>query len=160
MGGWLTDGLPNAIGPGQVVDALGGLELVPVDTQLASGTNPQTVSATSFDLVAVAAGLIGNVGTVATGTVTLNTRSGLVNTGSLSTAAGSTASFSLVNSLATTGAAVRAGLASGSNTTAGATVQSLAITTSGTVTVTIKNNGTAALNGSLLVPFMVGSAGV
>jgi hypothetical protein len=159
MAGVYTNGLPSPA-PGTQLDSLSGLELLPADTQLPAGENPGSVGATSFQIAALAAGLIGNVGTVATGTVTLNVASGLVNTGSLTTAAGSTASFTIVDSLAVLGAPVQIGVSNGTNVTGAPVLTSATIANAGTIAVSIKNAGTAAFAGSLLVPFQVGSGGV
>lgn len=159
MAGISTNNSMPLVQPGTTgVTALNGLERVAVDTELASGAAPQTVAATSFQLGAAAAAMIYNSGTLSSNTATVNARSGIVLTGSLSTAAGSTYAFTLVNSVATTGAPFQLGLASGSNTTIGAAIQSASIANSGTISVTVVNNGTAALNGTLLMPFQVGAS--
>jgi hypothetical protein len=159
MAGIATNNGMPLVQPGTSgVTALTGLERVAADTELASGAVPQTVAPTSFQLGAAAAAMIYNSGTLSANTATVNARSGIILTGSLNTAAGSTYAFTIVNSVATTGQPVQLGLASGSNTTVGAAIQSSAINNSGTVSVTLVNNGTAALNGTMLIPFQVGAS--
>lgn len=158
MPGVSTQNLP-LVQPGTSgVTTLNGLERVAVDTELASGAAPQSVAPTSFQLGAAAAGMIYNTGTLSANTATVNTRSGVIRTGSLNTAAGSTYAFTIVNSLATTGTAFQLGpVCSVSNTAGLSAIQSGTIATTGTISVTLVNNGTAAFNGDMLIPFQVGA---
>ena len=161
MAGTSTNQLPLVVPGTSGFTRMYGVERVAADTELASGAVPQSVAATSFQVgaAALAAALASNSTTLATNSATLNVMSGAVTTGSLSTAAGSTYAFTIVNSLASpTTTPFQLGLASVDNTTYGVAIQSASIGTAGTISVTLINNGSAALNGKLLIPFQVGAS--
>lgn len=139
------------------VTTLNGLERVAADSLLSSGAAPETVAATSWQLGAMGLAAIYNSGTLSSNTATVNAASGIILTGSLSTAAGSTYDFTIVNSLATTGAAFQLVALHGAATAGIPMIQTATIANSGTLSVTLKNAGTAAFNGTMLVPFQVGN---
>ena len=158
MAGNNTQGLP-AVAPsstGGITAIPSGTGKVSLDTYSTAGAAPQTVGPTAFQLASCALTGIYNSGTLSSNTATLNTRSGVILTGSISTAVGSTYAFAIVNSLATTGTPFQLNLMAISDTTPGAFLNSATIATSGTISATIGNAGTAALNGTFLVPFHVG----
>lgn len=159
MPGIYTQSMP-LVQPGTSgVTTLTGLERIPADTQLAAGGGPETVAPTAFQVAALGAGMIYNSGTLSSNTATVNTHTGVILTGSLSTAAGSTYSFTIVNSLATTGTPYVLQALRGSSTTGVPVIQSATIANSGTISVVLKNGGTAVFNGTLLIPFQVGASG-
>lgn len=75
-----------------------GTPRLPVDTNLPSGANPQTVAADPFQVAAVLAGALGNTASSSAAAATLNTLSGIISSDYLSTAVGSTVTFTLTNS--------------------------------------------------------------
>lgn len=179
MPGWLTDGM-NVVGPistngtvvayssmtnnGTVVNGgtiapltqVPAAALVPIDVPFAATqSQPQTAASTTFQIAAHTAGLVKNNATSTAGAATLNTKSGLVTTEALTTAAGSSYSFVLTNSLITATSPIpQVQVIDGTNTTG--TLQVTSITNaSGTSTFSITNIGTAALNGTLLIAFHV-----
>jgi hypothetical protein len=163
LAGWLTNGLQlvqalvqNGVtaSPVPLTNIQDTIDLVPVDTQLASGANPQTVGANAFQLACSAMGLINNTATSTVHTATLNTSSGMMVTEALTTAAGATYTFQLVNSLivSTTTPAPFVQVKGGTNTAGTPQVTSIT-NAAGTSTVVITNVGTAAFNGTLLLGF-------
>jgi hypothetical protein len=178
MAGWLTSTLPP-VGPtvqnGATVVAnpisvngtLSGGEalsvsnlsgtgmLVPLDTYQASGQPAQSVAASAFQIASLAASLIQNTATSTVHTATLNTTSGLMLTESLSTAAGATYTFQLVNSLITATSNVpQVQMRDGTNTAGAASVTSIT-NAAGTATVVFTNTGTAAWNGTKIITFAI-----
>src|SRR6266481_1089588 len=110
MAGWTTNGEPiiqalvengvtTAPAPYTNLDSFGAL--IPCDTEIAGGQNPQTVAVSPFDIASSAAALIQNTATSTAHTATLNTRAGLMLTEALTTAAGADYTFQIVNSLIT-----------------------------------------------------------
>jgi len=153
MAGWLTNGL-TLIAGGTSNANLGGREQLPVDTEATAGSPPQTLAATTFNVAALASGLIHNTASATSGAATLNTRSGLITTDSVTTAVGSTYTLTLTNSAVTAAVTPQVFLDNGTNTTTGAAVTSIT-PSAGSLVVVITNNGTAALNGTLLVAFRI-----
>jgi hypothetical protein len=178
LAGWLTDGLPpvaaitqngtavptsvvnnngSVISQGGTVSYtnVGAASLLPLDTELASGGIPQTVGATAFQIAALAGGLIQNTATSTVHTATLNTESGLMLTEALTTAAGATYTFQLVNSLIlATSPAPQVQMHDGTNT-GGATQVTSITNAAGTSTVVFTNTGTSAWNGTKVILFHV-----
>jgi|ERR1700691_1148461 len=129
--------------------------LVPVDTELASGGTPQTVAATAFQVCCAAMELISNTATSTVHAATLNTVAGMITTESLSTAAGSTYTFTLTNSLLIAGAAApQVQVKNGTNTQGSFQVTSVVNATGSTV-ISILNTGTLAFNGTILIGFHI-----
>lgn len=164
--GLYTNGLPLIGAPtqnGVVQTAPNGIytnltartSLIPIDTNLASGMAPQTVAASSFDVAALAAGLIKNQQTSTVHAATSNTNDVLVTTEALTTAVAATYTFTLTDSLVTlAGAPVLVQVHDGTNTTPGLVVTSVT-NAAGSVVVVLTNNGSAALNGTILLAFHV-----
>lgn len=126
---------------------------IPVDTNLANGSGPETVLASVFQIAAAAGALIQNTVTSTVHTGTLNTNSGLMLTEALTTAAGADYTFQLVNSLITAAGAIpQVQIHDGTNTAGGANVKSITNAT-GTATCVFTNTGTAAWNGTKVITF-------
>ena len=133
----------------------GTSERVPMDTYLASGGIPQSVGAQPFALAALAAGMIANRTTLTSNAGTLATTSGLVTTESLSTAAGATQGFTVTNSLVAATSNIVIDVHNGTNQFGAPALQSLT-PAAGSFSAVIVNNGTAAFNGTLQIPFKLG----
>jgi hypothetical protein len=130
--------------------------LLPADVPQPGGQQPITVAATAFQVAAAAAAMITNTVTSTVHTGTLNTTEGLMVTEALTTAAGATYTFQLVNSLIVSAAtpAPEVQMKNGTNTAGAAQVTSIT-NAAGTCTVVFTNTGTAAWNGTMLIPFHV-----
>lgn len=127
--------------------------LLPVDTNRQGGSAPQTVAASPWQIAATFAEALNNTGTSTVHAATLNTLAGLVTTESLSTAAGSDYTFTLTNSLITAaGPPVQVALYSFSNTGGHLTLKSVTNAAGSSVFVWT-NDGTTALNGTMLLAF-------
>lgn len=150
----LVNGVPQLAPQGQF-QHLSGRELIATDTQFASGFSPQTAAVSSFNIASLAAAMVSNTGTLTTGAVTLNTAEGIVNTGSITTAAGASSTFSLVNSLISATAPLVQMDAQMGTCTAGVPTITGLVQTAGTLTGTLSNLGTAAFNGTIVMPFKV-----
>lgn len=160
-GGWLTNGVQKvqaAVLNGTTTDPV-PLTLLPTtallsaDSESTAGQQPQTVAASVFDIASAAASFINNTATSTVHTATLNTTSGMMVTEALTTAAGADYTFQLVNSLITAaGATPKVAVRNGTNTAGAMRLKSITNAT-GTATVVISNVGTAALNGTILIPF-------
>ena len=137
--------------------AMTGLELMLADTGIASSASPQTVAPTVFQVAALAAALAANAVTESSNAATLNTLAGTITSASQTTAAGSTYTVTLTNSTVTATSNVRAAVYSKTNTTPGLVVQSIT-PASGSVVIVVKNTGTAALNGTIVIPFQVAAS--
>lgn len=162
-GGWLTNGLQKVQAAVQNTTTTDPVPLTLLlstalfagDTEQTAGQQPQTVAASAFDIAAMAAAFINNTATSTVHTATLNTTSGMMVTEALTTAAGADYTFQLVNSLITaTGAIPRVQARSGTNTAGVMRLKSI-VNTTGTATVVISNVGTAAFNGTILIPFHI-----
>lgn len=163
MAGWNSNGLP-AVGPvtvngvaaippnGQVTN-LTTTTLFEGDTALASGRPPQSVAVSAFQIAALSMDLLLNQATSTVHAATLNTRGGFITTEALTTAAGSTYTFTLTNSqvTATTPPPIVC-MRDGSNTGGNVQITSVTVTTS-TVTIVITNIGTTAFNGTFGIAF-------
>lgn len=161
MAGWTTAGMPPVGAPTQngVAQAapagqytnLHGRALLPADTETANGQTPQSVAAAAAQIAAVATAMIHNTQTSTAGAATSNTISGQIVTEALTTAVGATYTMTLTNSLIlSTSAAPLVWIGSGSNTTAGMVVTSVT-NGSGSSVFVFTNNGTAALNGTMVI---------
>jgi hypothetical protein len=130
-------------------------DLIPVDTEQARGQNPQTVAATAFQVAAQALALIHNTGTSTAAAVTMNVASGSILTEALTTAVGSDYAFILTNSLLTTAVDAPQVQVGFKSCTAGLPRVKSVVNASGSSTITITNDGTAAFNGTILMGFHV-----
>lgn len=152
MAGWNTNGLP-LVTPGATYAQVGSLAELQADTEIANGVAPQSVAATAFQVAAISASVAANTATSTAAAATLNTLAGTITTEALTTAAGSTYSFVLTNSLiATTTTTLQVGIYSKSNTTKGMVPTSVTLA-SGSATIVFTNNGSAAINGTMLIAF-------
>ena len=169
MAGYTTNGLPlvgaavqNGVTqtpPQGQYPQVTSRALIAVDTESPIGQPPKSVAATAFQVAAAAAEIFSNTATSTAGAATLNTNGGLVTTEALATAAGSTYSFVLTNSLFSAaylaaGTIPQVTIYSKSNTTAGMQPTSVTVA-SGSATFVFTNNGSAALNGTMLIAFHV-----
>lgn len=165
MPGTSTNGLPliqatvqNGVTltpPAGTFTNLQAADLVAVDTEMASGQSPQSVAATVWQLAAFATDLILNQATSTVHTATLNTSAGLITTEAVTTAPGSTYTFTLTNSLITTTSPVpQVQCRRGTNTGGVAQITSITVA-SGSCTIVITNVGTTAFNGTLGIAFHV-----
>ena len=180
MAGWLTDNVPTISAPVQngVTVTVGGISnngtvsggapiaytqvgaaaLISVDTERTAGI-PLTVAATAWQIAAHAAPLFKNTATSTAGAATLNTVSGIIQTEALTTAAGSTYTMTLTNSLISTAntppsPVPQIEMLSFSNTAGQVQINSITNGT-GSVVAVFQNVGTAAFNGTFLIPFHI-----
>lgn len=149
----VTQVLPSGTS-GAIYSAMTGYERVPMDTELASGAVPQTVAPTAFQIAALSAAMAANAVTESANAATLNTLAGTITSAAQTTAAGSTYTVTLTNSAVTATSNVQAAVYSKTNTTPGLTIQSIT-PAAGSVVIVVKNGGSAAVNGTLVIPFAV-----
>lgn len=163
MPGLLTNGYPainaisnngTAVSPVPYTNLSAKSAQIAVDTELSSGSSPQSVAATPFQIASAAAALINNTATSTVHTATLNTTSGMMVTEALTTAAGATYTFQIVNSLivGASTALPQVQMKDGTNTAGAAQVTNIT-NAAGTCTVVFTNTGTAAWNGTKLITF-------
>ncbi len=162
-GGWQTNGVQlvqplvvNGVTLAPAPLTLAGSKMtIAMDTEQASGQQPQQAAVTPFQIASAASALVQNTATSTVHTATLNTTSGLMLTEALTTAAGANYTFQLVNSLITkTGPVPQVQMHDGTNTAGSAVLTSIdTITTTGTCTVVFQNTGTAAWNGTKILAF-------
>lgn len=151
-GGTYTNGVPT-VTPGSSYPALNGHEQVPEDTNQARGAPPQTVAPTSFMQASLGAAIAASTASATAGAATLNTVYGTITSESISTAAGATYTLTLTNSTVNTSSNVQAAAYLKGSTTGGP-LQVTSITPgSGSVVIKVLNAGTAALNGTIAIPF-------
>ena len=165
MPGWLSNGFQQVqariqqsvtIAPVPQTILSSASALVPFDTEQAAGQPPQTVNATPFQIASAAGALIQNTATSTTHTATLNTKSGLMLTESLSTAAGATYTFQLVNSLIVSASSPipQVQMHDGTNVLGDTEVTSIT-NAAGTATVVFTNIGSVAWSGTKIITFHV-----
>jgi hypothetical protein len=165
MPGWITNGLPpvgaaiqngvTQVAPAGQYAQVDSHGLLPLDTELASGATPQTVSVPAFLIASIASALITNTATSTVHATTQNTLSGRSVTEALTTAAGSTYTYTLTNSNVTAaGAPVLVDIRSGTNTTPGMVPTSVT-NAAGSVVFVFTNTGTAAINGTMIISWHV-----
>lgn len=125
-----------------------------VDINNAAGQQPETAAASAFQIASCISAMIENNVTSTVHTGTLNTTMGRMLTEALTTAAGATYTFQIVDSLfTTTGPLPEVQIHDGTNTAGAAEVSSVAILTTGTATAIFTNTGTAAWNGTKVITF-------
>lgn len=152
MAGNATNGLP-VLGADGFRRMTGG-ELIPVDTGLASGANPQTAALSAFQAAGFAAQMIGNTGTASSDAVTISKTGGMITSEAKTTAVGAAFTITLTNSVIAATSTVQATAHDLSNTAGKASVS--AITPgAGSATIAVTNVGTAAFNGTFNIPFRV-----
>mgnify|MGYP003652023349 CR=1 FL=1 len=158
MAGFLTNGLPlvasGTAALGTRYNQINGGELIPVDTGKLSGSNPQSVAATAFEIAALAAGMSVNTATSTAGASTQNTLMGRSVTEALTTAAAATYSYTLTNSTIAATSTVDCSILPLSST-----IRTLELTSvtpaSGSVVFVFTNNGASAINGTMLLVWRV-----
>ncbi len=130
---------------------------VSLDVNNAAGQQPETAAASPFQIASAISAMIENNVTSTVHTGTLNTTMGRMLTESLSTAAGATYTFQIVNSLfaATTQTPPEVQMHNGTNAAGLIEVTSVAILTTGTATAIFTNTGTAAWSGTMVITFHV-----
>jgi hypothetical protein len=139
---------------------LTGYETFPVDTQTliqtptTQGVNPQSVAATTFQLAALSTAIQVNTQTSTANAATSNTFAGRIVTEAVTTAAGANYTMTLTNSLVTATSIVQAAVQSGTNTRGPISIFSIT-PAAGTVVILVRNNGTLALNGTLIISWQV-----
>lgn len=156
--GYTTNGLPtipNTTAGASYGNLLGG-ELVATDTGLASGANPQSVAASAAQIALIAAGATQNTatatGTGGTSTVTLSTQSGTITSGAITTAAGATHVMTVTDTVATAANPVYVNCQNLAATTGRLRVVSV-VPAAGSFVLTLINNTTAAINGTVTCSF-------
>lgn len=121
-------------------------------------TNPSVATVTASGLVTAGSAKVDTgtkTATAASGAATLNKNAGVVTSESLSTAAGATYTLTLTNSTIAAADQVMVDVGMGSATTGTPSVASVT-PGAGSVVVVVQNiHGTAALNGTLTVAFVV-----
>lgn len=164
--GFYTPGMPTVgptatangvttVFPNNVVSELGSTFLIPVDTGLPNGQVPQTVAATVFQLAALSTEFLANTATSTAGAATLNTKGGTITTESLSTAVGSTYTFTLTDSQVTAaGNPVQVAMYSKTNT-GGIIALTSTTNAAGSVVWVFTNVGTTAFNGTMTIVFHI-----
>ncbi len=166
MPGWTTNGAPNPgpltvngvaqTPPAGTIPQLSSLSEISADTEVASGSPPQTVAAFACQIAMLACAMVKNTQTSTVHAATSNTISGQIVTEALTTAAGATYTMTLTNSLlavapaAGTYSQILFDIRSGTNTKAGMVPSSYTVG-SGTVDLVFTNTGTAALNGTMVI---------
>jgi hypothetical protein len=162
MAGLHTNGLP-LVAPGLpgagVYTTLTGYELVPADTGRATttGAAPASVAVSLFQIAALAGSIALNTATEAANAATLSTLSGRIVTAGTAVAANATFIITVTNTLVTTASVIQTQLSPGTNTVPGMIVQSV-VPAAGSFVVTLRNTGTAASNGTMILAFQIAAA--
>lgn len=137
---------------------LTGSELIPADTQIANGVNPQTETITAAQLKGYVLGNVGSAIVTATataGAATANGGWGVITSESITTAAGADYVLTLTNSAVTANSVVLATAANGTNTTEGLAINRVQ-PSAGSVIIRVRNtHASSALNGTIKVAFAV-----
>jgi hypothetical protein len=152
--GFLTNGLIKPT-PGGGYTHVTPDALLPLDTNLSGGRQPQSVGAEAFRVAAMGMSMMSNQTTAVSGAATLNRRGGMVVSDALTTAPGATYVLTLTDSAILSGTTVLAEVIAGSNTAiAGLGITSLVVST-GTAVITFTNTSTGTFNGTVLVGFQL-----
>ncbi len=133
---------------------MNGYETLPVDTGRPTGANPAAIAASAFQLVSLSAPINANTQTSTAGAATVSSFMGRIITESISTAAGANYTMTLTNTIITAASNMQVQVYSGTNTTPGLVVFSVT-PAAGSAVILIRNNGTAALNGTIVIAFLV-----
>jgi hypothetical protein len=158
MAGVYTNGLP-LVSPGipgaGTYNTVTGYELGAFDTARPQGAVPQSVAISVFQIAALAGSIALNTVTEAANAATVLTLAGRIVTSALTTAAGATYVITVTaTGLATALSNIQVALSSGTNTVPGAVVQSV-VPAAGSFVITLRNTGTAALNGTLIIAYQI-----
>jgi hypothetical protein len=133
---------------------IGGYELAPVDTQIGGGSSPQSLAPSAFQIAAIALGVASNTGTTSSGAVTLSHTLGTLTSEALTTAAGASYTITLTNTTVALTSHVQVAAYLGTSTQGA--LQIVSVTpAAGSVVIVVKNIGSLALNGTIIVPFQV-----
>lgn len=135
-------------------NAISGYETLPVDTGRPTGANPSSVAASAFQLAALSAAINVNTQTSTANAATSSTFMGRIVTEAVTTAAGANYTMTLTNTICTATSNVQAAVYSGTNTVPGPIIFSIT-PAAGSCVILVRNNGTAALNGTLVIVWMV-----
>jgi len=157
MAGWLTNGMGGVYSrdtTNNTYRRVTGAEQIPVDTEVTSGGQPQTVALTAFEIAALAASLVNNTATLSSDAATQNLLTGNITTESKTTAVGASFTGTITNSLVSASSDIDVVVTNRSNPVPGAYVSAVT-PASGSFTVAITNGGTAALNGTLQIAYRV-----
>lgn len=152
----INNGVPQTGGVQPVYAQLSSLAEISADTLGTGGMQPTTVAALAAQIAMIAVAMVKNAQTSTVHAATSNTFSGSITTEALTTAAGATYTFTLTNSLiaavstATTFANILFDVRSVTNTVGGLTPVS-STAGAGSTVLTFINNGTAALNGTMII---------
>lgn len=151
-----SNGLTNSAGGSLFTYSgeLGGYELLPLDTGLGQGAQPQSVSATPFQISSMAAVMNSNAATATSGAATLSTTYGVITSEALTTAAAGSYTLTLTNTTVTAASKVQVGAYLAAGTTGALQIVSVTPAT-GSVVIVVKNVGSAALNAAIKIPFQV-----
>ncbi len=164
--GWLNNGVVRVqpriqngvtVSPVPTTNVPARSSALSLDVNNAAGQQPETAAASPFQIASAIAAMIENNVTSTVHTGTLNTTMGRMLTEALTTAAGATYTFQIVDSLfaSTTQTPPEVQIHDGTNTAGNAEVTSVAILTTGTATAIFTNTGTAAWNGTKVITFHV-----
>jgi hypothetical protein len=126
--------------------------LIPMDTGLSGGVNPQTVAVTPVQIAMTYASMAGNTATSTVHAATLNTQGGIITTESLSTAAGASYTFTLTDSLITATSVLQVAMYGLTNTGGNITLTSVTAA-SGSAVIVWTNTGGTAFNGTMTIAF-------
>lgn len=131
---------------GQYWPQITGYETFPADTNLSQGAQPQSVAPSIFQAASMGAAAALSTATASAGAATLSTFLGTVTTeGSLTTAAGSSYTLTLTNTLVLATSHVQAMPYMGTCKQGQLTITSIT-PASGSVVIVVKNTGTRALD--------------
>lgn len=151
-----TNGMPILV-PGGAYNNLTGQEQLPADTGLAAGQPPQTVAPTVAQIAGMLAGA--TTATASGGAATSNTFCTVVTSEALTTAAAGTYTLTLTNSVLTATNFTTIPIwaqAHMKSSTAGGPLAITSITpANGSVVIVVTNLGSAALNGTIVIPVVV-----
>lgn len=159
MPGLYTNGV-SVVGPALTAyRQMTGYETLPADTHtltqtsVTAGVAPESVATTAFHIAALATAIQLNTQTSTANAATSNTFAGRIVTEAVTTAANATYTMTLTNSLVTATSTVLASVQSGTSTAGRPVVDSIT-PAAGSVVIIIRNIGTVALNGTLLISWM------
>lgn len=148
MGGIPTVSLPAATLP------LSGAETIPADTNASAGVQTEAITTEQLKDFVLGNSAEGTA-TATAGAATLNAGRGKVTSEALTTAAGAAYTLTLTNSRVAAGDIVLVSVANGTNTQ-GVVVVGLVAPAAGSVVITIRNeHASQALNGTLVISFVV-----
>jgi hypothetical protein len=165
MAGWISNGAPTVGITGNTpYPQLLGYERITADTSYVNGVttggqnSPATAAAHAFDIASLYVAISGHTASATAGAATLNTPLGQITSESITTAAAASYTLTLTNSVVAATSNCRANAYLKSSTTGGPLLITSITPAAGSVVIVVKNNGSAALNGTIVVNFMVSGA--